>query len=164
MHLLYFKVVFLFLCRPFFKVYWICFNIACFTFWIFGHKACETVFHKQGSNPCPCIERWSLNHWTPREVPRGPFFFALDLALTHSSLSFVLPQLTRAQIMSWVMSWISPASRFIPQLWHTSLLVKPSNLEPPGLLRVPGLRLHSVMTCSLPHWELPQGLGMRLPR
>ena len=28
------------------------------------------IFPDRGSNPCPCIGRWILNHWTTREVPR----------------------------------------------------------------------------------------------
>ena len=31
-------------------------------------------FPDQGSNPCPCIGRQILNHWTTREAPEGKLF------------------------------------------------------------------------------------------
>ena len=37
-------------------------------FGFFVHKACGILAPDQGLNPHPLIERWSLNHWTTREV------------------------------------------------------------------------------------------------
>ena len=55
------------------SLYWICFSIAsvlCFVLvffwpqgmWNLGSPTRDWIF-------TPCIERWSLNHWTTREVP-----------------------------------------------------------------------------------------------
>ena len=41
-------------------------------------------FSDQGSNPFPCIGRWSLNHWTTREVP-------CIFLIYRSSISKILP-------------------------------------------------------------------------
>ena len=37
----------------------------CFVFWIFGHEACGIL-----APHILCIGRWSLSHWTTREVPQ----------------------------------------------------------------------------------------------
>ena len=41
-------------------------------------------FPDRGSNPCPCIGRWILNHWTTREVPRhfGRWYIIGGLAVS----------------------------------------------------------------------------------
>ena len=66
----------------FFGLYWICYNIAsvlCFVlflFLFFGHEACGSP--TRGWTHISCIGRWSLNHWTTREVPWTLFFIAWD--------------------------------------------------------------------------------------
>ena len=46
----------------------------CFIFWFFGHEEFK-IFSPpiRGSNLHPLHGKWSLNHWTAREVPH--FFF-----------------------------------------------------------------------------------------
>ena len=38
-----------------------------------GTKMAWGLFLDQGSNPCPCIGRQIVNHWTTREVPLATF-------------------------------------------------------------------------------------------
>ena len=41
-----------------------------FMFWFFGREACGILTPWSGIKPTPpCNGRWSLNHWTTREVP-----------------------------------------------------------------------------------------------
>ena len=41
-----------------------------FFFWP-HHTACGTLVPRPGIEPVPpAVEAWSLNHWTPREVPK----------------------------------------------------------------------------------------------
>ena len=49
----------------------------CFMFCFLGHEACGILVLPSGWNPCPCIGRQSLNHWTPREVPHT--FYCISL-------------------------------------------------------------------------------------
>ena len=46
-------------------------------FCFLGHEACGILVLPSGWNPCPCIGRQSLNHWTPREVPHT--FYCISL-------------------------------------------------------------------------------------
>ena len=41
----------------------------CFMFWLLGREACRILVPSPGIEPAsPCMGRWSLNHWTAREV------------------------------------------------------------------------------------------------
>ena len=84
----FFKIFFSY--RPFFKSYWICYNIVsvlCFSF--------QAVRHLQSPardrTHISCIGRWSLNHWTTREVPTHvPSKDSLSIALC-SPYSLYIP-------------------------------------------------------------------------
>ena len=44
---------------------------SCFMFYFSGYKACGILASWPGIEPTPpCIGRWSLNHWTTREILR----------------------------------------------------------------------------------------------
>ena len=85
---LFFKIFFSY--RPFFKSHWICYNIVsvlCFSF--------QAVRHLQSPardrTHISCIGRWSLNHWTTREVPTHvPSKDSLSIALC-SPYSLYIP-------------------------------------------------------------------------
>ena len=70
-----------------FKVYWICYNIASvlyFGFWLqdIGDLSSPT----RDPTHTPCIGRWSLHHWTTREVPLLKIYYNLEKAMApHSS-------------------------------------------------------------------------------
>ena len=50
----------------------------CFLFWFFGHEACGILVPRPGIEPaCPCVGRWSLNHWTASKIPRQGFSYYL---------------------------------------------------------------------------------------
>ena len=72
--LLFFKDYFL--CEPFSKFfYWNCYNISsvlCFGFWPWGMW--DLSFPIRDRTCTPCIGKWSLNHWTTREIPRATHF------------------------------------------------------------------------------------------
>ena len=51
------------------SLYWICYNIVsvlCFGLWRQGMWDLSSLI-RDLTNSYPCIERWSLNHWTTRE-------------------------------------------------------------------------------------------------
>ena len=50
------------------------------------------IFRHQGSNPCPCIGKWSLNHWTTREMQSFIIYLSCPLIL---GVSHHLPQRTK---------------------------------------------------------------------
>ena len=67
-------------CFPshFLSLYWICYNIAsvsCFGF--FPWEAYKILAPHRDQTCTACIEKWSLNHWTAREVPPCMLLFAL---------------------------------------------------------------------------------------
>ena len=72
----HFAIFFFFLkifwCGPFLKsllnLLQYCF---CFMLWVFGCQACGILAPLRRTEVTPCTERWSLNHWTSREVPPG---------------------------------------------------------------------------------------------
>ena len=47
-----------------------------------------SYFPDQGSNPCPCIGRQTLNHWTMRKVP-SPFIY-LSILYIHTLYSCLI--------------------------------------------------------------------------
>ena len=52
------------------SLYWICYNIVfvfCFGLWRQGMWDLSSLI-RDLANPYPCIESWSLNHWTTRKV------------------------------------------------------------------------------------------------
>ena len=50
----------------------------CFMFWFSGCEACGILIPSPGIKPAfPCKGRWSLNHWTAREVPCNSWAKAL---------------------------------------------------------------------------------------
>ena len=55
------------------------------------------IFRDQGSNPCPCLGRWSLNHWTIREMQS--FIMCLScpliLGVSHHLGVVLIPQRTK---------------------------------------------------------------------
>ena len=56
----------------FLSLYWICYNIASvfLCFWNFGKRHMRGLSYlPRDWAHTPFIERWSLNHWTKREVP-----------------------------------------------------------------------------------------------
>ena len=60
------------------SLYWICYNIAsvsCFGF--FPWEAYKILAPHRDQTCTACIEKWSLNHWTAREVPPCMLLFAL---------------------------------------------------------------------------------------
>ena len=65
----------LFFFKDFFEsLYWICYNIhsvLCFGFLAARQVGSQLPTRDRTCNACP--GRWSLNHWTSREVPEWPF-------------------------------------------------------------------------------------------
>ena len=68
--ILLFRDSFFFLMWTIFKsLYWICYNIAsvlCLVFW--PQDMCDLSYPTRDRTCTPCIGRWSLSHWTSREV------------------------------------------------------------------------------------------------
>ena len=60
---------FFFMWTVFKSLYWICYNIAsvlCLVFW--PQDMCDLSYPTRDRTCTPCIGRWSLSHWTSREV------------------------------------------------------------------------------------------------
>ena len=63
------KQDFLFVVDHFLKsLYWIFYNIIYFMVWFFGHETSGIWLPTRGQSHTPCIGRWSVNHWTTKEV------------------------------------------------------------------------------------------------
>ena len=66
------RYIFFFNVGHFLSLYWICYSttsVLCFVFfWWKGMWDLSSLTRDQIHTPC--IGRWSLNHWTAREVPR----------------------------------------------------------------------------------------------
>lgn len=59
---------FFFTVDHFYGFYWICYNIAYFVFWFFGHQGLWHLSSPARDRTCtPYIGRWILNHWTTRK-------------------------------------------------------------------------------------------------
>ena len=53
-------------------LYWNCYNIAsvlCFGFFFWTWGMCYFISPTRDQTCTPCFRRWSLNHWTAREIP-----------------------------------------------------------------------------------------------
>ena len=73
---------------------WICYkHCFCFTFLFFGHEASGNFSSPTRDwTSTPCIRRWSLNHWTTREVPfyfRSPFPTPLGASIDYFSVFYL---------------------------------------------------------------------------
>ena len=69
--------------------------------------SCSTacgIFLDQGSNVCPLITRWILNHWTTREVPR---MFHLSVLFDVNSCTYNKILTVRYQVEFWKILYIN---------------------------------------------------------
>ena len=63
----------------FLSLYWICFNIACFMFWCFGHQACGILVPWPGTEPRPpALEGEVLTPGLPGKLPLPWLLRSLD--------------------------------------------------------------------------------------
>ena len=76
------------------NLYWFCYNTAsvlCFGF--FANKTCGIL-----ALPAPSIERWSFNHWIPREAPRSHVF---NICLNFMHVYFVSWYQAPREMIKW---------------------------------------------------------------
>ena len=83
----------------FLSLYWICYNIACFVFWVFlAVQRVRSYLSEPGIKAMPlCNGRWNLNHQTTREDP------LLDNILR--AMRRVLPS-HLSSLVAWPNAWL----------------------------------------------------------
>ena len=81
------KIFFFFGVDHFYSLYWISYNIAsvCYVCIFWPQGTWDLSFLTRDWTLSPCIGRWSLNHWTAREVP---IYLTFNLLVTLTQFVF----------------------------------------------------------------------------
>ena len=101
----------------FYRLYWNFLQCHfCFMFWFFWPHVgmWDLSSPTRGKNCTPCIRRWSLNHWSTKEVPRHLSWFSQTIAsLTQTNWTHYFSQNLLFLLCSILSRW-HPSSWVVP--------------------------------------------------